>query len=181
MKVVRSWPSHVPDNRNYVHDDLPRLIMADYDYRILADLDDDVLLLEWDVAVGQDDLVMFARRAQQNPQRVLVAPYRLYVSSTQHIPLAKPIWTHRVYIGTPETGRMRHVEPTDSHCNLFGFGMTYFPRDLIRRYLADRQPSWGFSDLSFSGWHHRRVEPEVPIAWEVRPVHLHYRFDQTEL
>lgn len=172
MKLLRSWPATVPAGRAYVHDSIPRLVMRDYDYRILGDVDDDVLLIEWDLAVGKEELVEFADRARATPDRVLVAPYRLYhYASDRDRPV--PVWAHRRYIGTPETGRLVHVTEDQPTAHLWGLGLTYLPRHVIRRFLA----AWpgDVSDGSLSGWHHRHIEPEVPITWDIRPVHLHYQ------
>lgn len=173
MKLLRSWPANVPDGRAYVVDQMPRIVMDNYDYRVLGDVDDDVLLIEWDLAIGKEDLAAFAARAAAAPQRVLVAPYRLYHYASNRDRTA-PIWVHRRYIGTPETGTLVHVQEGDPTCNLWGLGMTYLPRDLIRRFLA-AWPALTVSDGSLSGWHHRNVEPDVPITWDIRPVHLHYQ------
>lgn len=146
--------------------------MRDYDYREpLAAVDDDVLLIEWDLAVGREDLIRFADRAQAAPTRVLVAPYRLYAyASGRDRP---PVWAHRRYEGTPETGRLRPVGEDDETCHLWGLGLTYLPRWIVRRYLAEQ--AYPLTDGHLSGWHYRHIDPEVPITWDVRPVHLHYR------
>jgi hypothetical protein len=32
-----------------------------------------------------------------------------------------------------------------------------------------------FDDVAFSGWHYKNAaDPEVPIMWDCRAVHLHY-------
>ena len=172
MKVLRSWPEVVPSNRAYVVDQLPRLIMKDYDYRLLGDVDDDVLLLEWDIAVDPEGLGRFIERIRSAPERVLVAPYRLYTSSEHSHPLREPIWAHRVYDGPH---RMRWVTEGDPVCHLWGLGMTYLPKAVISAFLS----AWPghFSDGALSGWHHRNVCEDVPIAWDVRPIHLHYPTD----
>lgn len=174
MQIIRSWPARVPPGRAYVQDDLPRLVIEDYDYRALADVDDDVLLIEWDIAVGKEDLAEFAARARSAPDRVLVAPYRLYhVASGRPCP---PRWAHRRYEGTPETGRLVHVQDGDPVAHLWGLGMTYLPCAVICGFVA----AWDghVSDGSLSGWHYRNVRPDVPITWDIRPVHLHYEIEE---
>jgi hypothetical protein len=167
VRLIRSWPATVPEGRSYVQDDLPRLAMDGHDYRCLADVADDILLLEWDIAVGKEDLRAFANMAQSEPDRVLVAPYRLYDTR----PPGQ--WAHRRYEGTPETGHLRHVTPDDRTCHLWGLGMTYLPRVFVEAYMS-ANPAGHVSDGTLSGWHHRNVSEDVPIAWHVRPVHLHY-------
>lgn len=173
MKLLRSWPEAVPPGRPHVVDSIPRLVMRDYDYRRpLADVDDDVLLIEWDLAVSKEDLVEFGRRAMAEPARVRVAPYRLYRYASDR-DRAAPIWAHRRYIGNPQTGRLVHVTEGDPTCHLWGLGLTYLPRDVVRAYLADRTEP--LTDGHLSGWHYQHVEREVPIDWDIRPIHLHYQ------
>lgn len=169
MKLLRSWPAEVPPGRAYVEDQIPKLRMSGFDYRgPLAGVDDDVLLIEWDLAIGKEDLIAFAARARRDPKNVLVAPYRLYhASSGKDRP--KPVWVHRLY----ESGSLRHVREDDEVCHLWGLGLTYLPRWIVREYLD----AWDgtLTDGAISGWHHRNVRPEVPITWDIRPVHLHYQ------
>lgn len=176
MKLIRSWPRIVPDARNYVWDDAPRLVVHGYDARALADVGDDVLLLEWDIAVSRDDLVSFAEAAAQDPQRVLVAPYRLYPPAYG---LREAIWSPRRMPGNVP------VEPGEAVCHLFGFGMTYLPGKLLRGFADDwlvRNPAGNLTDETFSRWHYDRApDRDVPICWDVRPVHLHYRASEVPL
>ena len=175
MKAIRSWPAKVPADRCYVVDTLPRLVMDRFDYRCLGDVDDDIVLLEWDVAVGKEDLEAFIAKAKAQPDRVLVAPYKIYTPTERAVALRRPFWVHRRYGDGESTTRF--VQPDDETCHLFGLGLAYLPRRIVAAFLK----SWPghFSDGSFSGWHYRNVTKEVPIAWDVRPVHLHYLIDQT--
>jgi DNA-binding transcriptional LysR family regulator len=173
VRLLRSWPEIVPTGRAHVVDDIDRLVIRDYDYRTaLGAVDDDILLVEWDLAVDKDDLTRFATRAAAEPARVRVAPYRLYhYSSGRDRPA--PIWVHRRYIGDPQTGRLVHVGEGDPTCHLWGLGLTYLPRAVVRAYL-DARPE-PITDGHLSGWHYQHVERDVPIDWDVRPVHLHYQ------
>jgi hypothetical protein len=152
-----------------VVDGIDRLVISDQHYGPLADVDDDVLLLEWDIAAGQEQLIRFAQAARIDPGRVLVAPYRIYPAG---------VWAHRRWDGTG-TGTVSPVGASpiatgDPVCNLFGFGMTYLPRGLPRQFT---ESGWSahFGDVPFSMWHHQHVTPVVPICWDVRPVHLNYQ------
>lgn len=172
MRLLRSWPAAVPDGRAYVHDTVDRLVMDKYDYRCLEHVDDDVLLVEWDIAVDKEQLETFAARARAHPGRVLVAPYKLYHFSSNR-DRDEPVWVHRKYIGTPETGKLVHVTESDTTCHLWGLGLTYLPRWIVAKFLNEWPGT--LSDGALSGWHYRNIEEEVPIAWDVRPVHLHYQ------
>lgn len=179
MKLLRSWPATIPPAgahgpvRAHVVDGLDRLVMEDFDYRCLADVDDDVLLIEWDLAVGAEDLDEMICRCRAAPEKVRVAPYRLYMSQSGLPHPTGPLWAHRRYEGDPQTGSTRFVRPTDPACHLFGLGLTYLPRWVIAGICAD----WdGYvNDTNLSSWHYRNApDVEVPIEWDIRPVHLHY-------
>lgn len=175
MKIIRSWPEQVPADRPHVVDALPKFVMGDYCYRGLVDLEDDLILLEWDIAVDREGLEAFMDGARSNPDDVLVAPYRIYSPTEGNEDLPQgPIWVMRRYNEGEQS--MRWVTEDDEACHLFGLGMTYLPRELIRAFVED----WPghFNDTAFSGWHYRNVQQEAPIAWDVRPAHLHYPIER---
>lgn len=174
MRVVRSWPQVVPHDRNYVVDTLPRFVMTDYSYRGLGDLNDDVLVIEWDMAIGQEDLTRMVGHATARPDEVTVAPYRLYQGTASPVAYPKPMWAMRRY--QDDEASMRYVEEFEPTCHLWGLGVTYLPRAVIADFLA----AWPghFSDTSISGWHYRNITRETRIAWDVRPVHLHYPIER---
>jgi len=177
VRLLRSWPRRVPEGRAYVADGIERLVIDNCHYGPLAQIADDVLLLEWDVAVGREELETFARRAQRTPGRVLVAPYRIYYWT-----LSEPVWAHRRWDGTG-TGTTvpqgaKPVATGDPFCNLFGLGLVYLPRALVAGYFRDGFAAH-FGDVEFSMWHHWRVAEEVPIAWECPAVHLNYDLPAT--
>lgn len=174
MRLVRSWPSRIPEGRSYVVDDIERLVIDRYDYKPLFAIDDDVLLLEWDIAVGQEDLRHFAAHAAEDPDRVLVAPYRIYADAYN---LPADIWAHRSWggdgVGMVAPNGAVPVATGASFCNLFALGMVYLPRHVLRGFAS---VAWAanFSDTSLSMWHFEHVAREVPICWDVHPVHLNY-------
>ena len=173
MRLVRSWPAVIPAGRAYVQDDIDKLVMEGHDYRILAGLDDDIVLLEWDIAVGKCELERFISRCETDPTQVRVAPYLIYQAFSGRSYPFHPLWAHRRYEGTPETGSTRTITEHDKTCHLFGFGLVYLPRVYVRQFLD----FWAghFDDAAFSGWHYRNApDPEVPIDWDVPTVHLHY-------
>lgn len=174
MRLLRSWPDRIPEGRSYVVDGIERLIIDHHDYRGLREVDDNVLLLEWDIAVGQEDIVRFAERAQATPDQVLVAPYVIY-ADTYGLP--ENVWAHRTWggigAGTVIPTGAKTVETGAPTCNLFGLGMVYLPEKLVAAYLQGRM-GCHFGDTEFSMWHYTHVRREVPIMWDVRPVHLNY-------
>lgn len=165
MQLLRSWPATIPHGRAHVEDDIPKLVIDGYDYGPLRTLEQDVLLLEWDIAVGQEDLRAFARRAAARSDDVLVAPYRLYPDGTD---LPEPVWAHR-------RNYLTFVDEDEPDCWMFGFGMVYLPKHLVAAFDGPI-----FDDGRFSEWHAQKVGKPVPIAWDVRPVHLNYLIPDLE-
>jgi hypothetical protein len=181
VKLIRSWPAKIPTGRAYVIDTLERLVIDNHHYGPLADIDDDILLIEWDMAVDKQELIGFAGRARATPGRVLVAPYRIYYPN---LPWPVPIWAHRHWAGEPAgmvniTGATP-VDDGDEYCQLFGLGLVYLPRGIVRAYFADAY-SAHFGDTEFSSWHYRNVAHDVPIDWSTRPVHLNYRLEEGDV
>lgn len=164
MRVVRAWPSR-PPHAPHIVDGWPTIPVDDYDYRPAAKLSDDVIILDWDIAVSKPDLETFAARAGQSADFPLAAPYLLHGAPV-------PVWAHRVFEGSPEQRSLRHVETGETYCDLFGFGMCYLPWSLIASYIAAR-PGKIMDDTSFSGWWSAQGY-RTEICWAVNPVHLHY-------
>lgn len=169
VRLVRSWPASPPD-KPHVVDDAERVIIDDYDYRHLPD--GDLIHLDWDMAVHREDLERFAEFCSDS---VVVAPYLMYADSKKHgykAQRGRTRWALRRYEGNTT----RICTEDDKTCHLFGFGMIYLPDGLIRAAAAEF-PDRILDDATFSQWHYRN-HGEVPIVWEVRPVHLHYRISK---
>lgn len=47
MRWLRSWPARQPYGRPHVVDRLERLVIDDYDYTPLGEIDDDAIIIEW--------------------------------------------------------------------------------------------------------------------------------------
>lgn len=174
MRLIRSWPRRQPEGRNYVIDDAERLYNDNYDYSALVEMDDDIIHLDWDTAVSRETLARFADICRTEPDRVRMAPQRIYSDSRMGLP--ETIWNAKVYEGSG----MRYIETGEPTCHLFGFGMVYLPKVHIRGFMDRfaREIAEGtvvMGDIHFSGWHHRNVEPDVPVEWGCETVHLHYR------
>ena len=192
MRWIRSYPATIPAGRAFVIDALPRLGLTDYDYTPLGAIDDDICLLEWDMAASAEDIATFTEHARARPNAVCVAPYRLYRPSVAEAPTAG-VWAHRRVTDEPlfASGARpgeRWVFEGEPEADYVGFGLIYLPRDLIRAFLSAAAPERGrpmnvpigeyadkrFTDSTFSAWHHRQGYGPVPITWAVRPVHLHF-------
>lgn len=174
MRVLRSWPDRIPEGRAYVVDDLERLVIANCHYGALREVDDDVLLLEWDIVASREDLRAFGEHAQARPGEVLVAPYRIYPDNYL---IPEPIWAHRTWdgngAGTTCPLGAKPVADDEPTCSLFGLGMVWLPRDVLRAWFA---AGWAahFGDVEFSMWHWQYVARQVRIDWSVRPAHLNF-------
>jgi hypothetical protein len=183
MRLIRSFPATIPPGRAYVVDQMERFIMTDYDYSGLGALDDDVLLLEWDMAVSREDLTRFQTTIARYPDEPLVAPYRLYRAQGA----VEPVWAHRLIDDT--TGEEAWLWDGLPLADYIGFGMVYLPRMLIRAFLAAPAPARGRSpylppeagysdmrltDQTFSIWLRHTQGVRTMVDWRVRPVHLHF-------
>ena len=173
MKIFRTWPDVIPEGRTgYVVDEIPHYDLHMYDMRKIVELKEDILCIEWDLAFDKDEFLTFIDHAKEQPERVIVAPYRHYPEITGR-PTA--IWAHR---RLDENGQVIFIEEGEPTCHLFGFGMTYLPYKLLRGFCDDflvRNPLAELDDYLFSQWHYEHADDrEVPITWDVRPVHLHF-------
>lgn len=169
MKIVRTWPAKVPAHRGHVRDDLPRYIMGGFDYRkFFTDVADDVLIVEWDIAVGAEHFDDMLDLIGSDPAAVHTAPYKLYTMPSY----PGPHWVMRRF---DDAGDLQWCEDDSVSCHTFGFGFTYVPHEVWRAYEAahPRRLAW-VNDTNFSKWHHFNVRAEVPIPWHIRPIHLHY-------
>jgi len=158
------------------------------------------VLLEWDIAVSQEMWWAFEEHIREDPDVVHVAPYRLYEATTgAFLPSWMPFnWVerrreyddHGVFLSAladamrisdvgkyweraGATWRVRQpIAEGDPFCNFAGFGMTYIPREVAKRYLSARPGI--VNDLVFFDWHYQNVSEKVPVHWDVQPVHLHW-------
>ena len=165
MRWVRTWPERIPPGRSYVVDGIPKILMSGHDYApVLAQLDGDTVIVEWDLAVSPEDIRAFENWCEIDPEEVHVAPYRLYPVSTG---LPAPVWAHR------RVGRASPwITKGDAECDLFGFGLVYLPLAVVRRHLDAKLGVTG--DARFSQWHYGAGLGPVQVHWDVRPIHLHY-------
>lgn len=153
----RSWPTDDElrtrqCQRSRVVDRLPRLHMANFDYRTVETWPSGhgFCMLEWDVALDQQSRIRFARIAKAEPCRVLVAPYQ-YGSAAQ-LPAVSD--------GRPDAAA-------------FGFGCIYFPSPVLRAALDHcHEVGVRLTDETFSAWYTPLHGP-ARVTWDVHPQHLH--------
>jgi hypothetical protein len=162
VRILRSFPDGTPPaGRAYVQDDLERFLQPAFDYTGLKRYEDDILLLEWDIAVSTLDLARFAERAKGRDWP-LVAPF-LRRDSAHYMHWRDPG-------GTRTLRPIRYGEPD---CDLFGFGMVYLPARIIRDYPPGYQGSSILSDGSLPRWLQEQPGAKpVPVDWSIAVVHL---------
>jgi hypothetical protein len=174
MYILRTWPAHVPEGKHYVVDSLDRVTIQNYDMRFLRDMDDSVILLEWDIAIAYHDLWNFRAHCLAAPHLVHVAPYPLYPESLNEI--VAPVWAHRHMVNECPL-QLQWVEFGDPVCDIFSTGMVYLPKEIIHRLdESDELVTWhnNINDSKLAFWHYYNIKEKVPIHWDVRPIHLHY-------
>ena len=174
MHLLRLMPAQIPTDRNYIVDSIDPYYMYNYDMRSLADINNDLILLEWDIAVAEHDLHNFICHVRDSPNQVHVAPYVLYPESLDE--LMTPVWAHRHMIREMPL-QLKWIEYGDSVCDIFSTGMIYIPLDILKRISdSDNLITWhnNINDSKLAFWHHHEIDKKVPVHWDVRPVHLHY-------
>lgn len=162
MRTIRSFPEIIPAGRAYVQDDTERFLMSGYDYAGLKRFTEDIILLEWDIAVSSADLERFTAHAELFHDWPMVAPYDI----------GQP--PHCAHWRDPGGNRaLRPIARREPDCDLFGFGMVYLPAWVIRDCPARYQNSSVMGDGTLPRW--LREQPgwePVPVDWSIRVVHL---------
>jgi hypothetical protein len=160
LNWYRSWPEEVPEDRAYVVDRIPRLVMRDCDYNFMAwplDETPGICLLEWDIALDRRERAIFAEQALDRPDQVLVAPYWKSYGGAMQLVHRKNFGGGPTPVGSPGT-------------DLFGFGCIYMPTSVLNEYLATAPDR--FTDTTFSLWY-RKAHGKGRVTWDIHPQHLH--------
>lgn len=179
MKWIRTFPLVIPRNRSYVSDQVERVYIEDYNFSPLLDQHEDIAMLEWDIVLSAEQMAEWERRIRSNPDSIRVLPYRLpyhYDSTSQ-----APAWAHR-HAEPADINNLEHlrqnrdwVREGDPTCELFGFGATYIPVEMLLAFadsLYYEREQW-INDHHFSAWHWSERHESVTIDWDIRPIHLH--------
>jgi hypothetical protein len=181
MRLVRSWPLDVPPNHPCIYDNCDRVILRRKylpDYTPLAETGEDLLHLDWDVAVGRNELRRFADKCRAEPGKVRVAPTWNYVTRIKNNHTLDGSTTQWL-LWRQENVSRRNCYEGEPTCDYFGFGMVYLPAELLARFKEDR-PDIRFNDINFSRWHYDVHQggygrsPGVPVEWDVHAVHINY-------
>lgn len=148
--------------------------MRGYNYSTVSDLqpwpDDQpgFCMLEWDIALDRRERDLFAARAAQHPERVLVAPY------WRPFPPGLGLPDHDGKIVQIHRAGGRPVSDGSPTCELFGLGCVYLPQKVLAAWWESDWPgsAGAFTDVSFSQWHFDTIGP-CEIDWTTHPQHLH--------
>lgn len=128
-------------------------------------------LIEWDIAISLEDKEKWEETVHHwSEDRIQVAPYRLYPTSTG---LDHPVWAHRNGTGVTE----HWIETHEPECKSPAFGMIWMPMWAARNFKPPTHDP-RFTDTNFSHWLRgcevSRLESSIPVHWNVSPIHLHY-------
>lgn len=176
MKLVRSWPEDMTGLEEHprVLDNCERLYIPSIDYSPLLALDDNVLLLEWDVVVGKDELRAFARKCLDEPDEVRVAPTRQY-NTRQWRKEKKRNFNEEWFVYKRLDIGRRTLEYGEPYCNEFAFGVIYLPYWAIKGFMDSKQPTTPFIDRTFAIWFNKVTEfHPVPVEWDTNAIHMNY-------
>src|ERR1700733_3447866 len=160
MKILRSFPNETPPpGRGYVVDAIERFPQPAFDYTELKNYGDDLVILEWDIAVSSLDLARFAGRAFGGQWPAVAPFFNRDTGKVMH-------WRQE------ETG-LRPIWRNEPDCDLFGFGLVYLPWWVIRDYPLGYGGSSILSDGSLPGWlrEHAAWKP-IPVDWNTTVVHI---------
>jgi hypothetical protein len=171
MRIMRSFPEpgKIPPGRAYVADDLEKLYTpVDHggraDFSGLRAVTDDVILVEWDVAVDRANLARFAKLAEGRDWPVVAPHYKLGDDGELH-------WVHFRRRGS----EWRPVFPGEWGCDQFALGLVFLPGGLLAG--CPRGDEWSPAAMNEGViGRYLRGRPDwrpVPIAWDITTVHLH--------
>lgn len=172
---VRSWPEYVPPHKTHIIDDLPRVTVKDYDYRTLIPYNTDHRLnhLDWDVAIGREDVERMDELYRLYPNRVVVAPIYYYDETL-------PRYVHQqvVPISTQYPRGMRWMTAGENLCDYAGFSCISIPPNFLQwcdEWLKTlHNEDQRITDTRFSDWMYQIRHEKFVVDWRIQAVHLNY-------
>jgi hypothetical protein len=194
LRWYRTMPFNAQSKgRSFVIDD-PQQVTAFYhdgynSYRpVMEHLHTDAVLLDWDMAISREDRWRFEQHIADDPDHVHIAPYPLY-RGPRHTDIPPGEFRYAAFPAESVRDQLPgmhpeyresdredfHIVEGESHAASFGFGCIYLPLYIVKRFL-DEVPTPQVSDGLFSVWHYHTFG-EVPVHWDVRPIHLNYSVD----
>ena len=180
IEIVRSWAPEewMVTDHPYIQDNATRITIAStreyMDYRPLIEIGGDFIHMDWDIAIGRDELKAFAAECRKNPDKLRAGPYRSYPTRRYRLGLDETHLTtwHAWHSLRPKV----EVKPGDETCMFFGMGFVYIPFAVWEGFVADSNAkSLKFcSGRALASWYHANVEPTIALDWNVNLVHVNY-------
>jgi hypothetical protein len=180
IEIVRSWPPEkwMFEQHPYIEDNSTRITIAstrDYmDYRPLIEVNDDFIHMDWDIAIGRDELRAFAEKCYAEPNKIRAGPYRSYPTRRYRLGWDKTKETtwHAWHSLSPKV----EVKPGDPTCKWFGMGFVYVPFWIWQEFVNDcnRTGRQFCSARALAAWYHSQVEETIALDWETNLVHVNY-------
>ena len=188
IEIVRSWPPEqwMLDDHPYVVDNARRIVIGSQktgpntyynDMRPLSQVGQDFIHLDWDMAVGRDELRAFADKCRQKPDKLRSAACRTYPTRRYQLgddPDKRTRW-HAWHSLNPEI----EVNYGDPVCKWFSFAFIYVPFAIWTAFVTDfnkvhgTRPRW-CSGRSLASWYHKNVSEEIDLDWDTHVVHANY-------
>ena len=184
IEIVRSWPPEqwMLEDHPYVVDNARRVVINSKrkggtyftDYRPLYQVGQDMIHLDWDMAIGRDELRDFADRCRENPHKLRTMACRTYPTRRYQLGLDETKQTewHAWHSLNPKV----EVEPGDPYCKWFSFAAIYLPWSIWKPFVesfGDKRDIW-CSARSLASWYHINVEDKIALDWETNIVHVNY-------
>ena len=140
-----------------------------------TELEEDFIHLDWDIAIGRDEIREFATRCSQNPSQVRSIPYRSYPTRRRRDKWFNQKTTEWCawHIVPNIPGGKRRIDTNDPTCDLVGFGAIYIPIQMFKDYA--KQETGECTDFKFSEWYYNSVDNKgIPLEWDIPIVHLNF-------
>jgi len=182
--VVRSWPPEewMFENHPYVVDNARRVVINSkrngdsyfVDYRPLYEVGQNMIHMDWDMAIGRNELRDFADRCRENPEKLRSAACRTYPTRQYQLGLDKTKQTewHAWHSLDPKV----EVKPGDPTCKWCSIALCYIPWSVWKPFVesyGDRKDCWA-SARGLANWYRDNVEDSIDLDWDTNVVHVNY-------
>jgi hypothetical protein len=186
MRIVRSWPidPEMIDPLHPIIHDGAEIVKIDatrerINYRPLIELGEDFIHMDWDIAIGRDELIDFAEKCYKEPDLVRAGPYQNYPTRRWRKGDYKARYT-QWHAWDLAYGHRFEVKPGAPDCHYFGMGFVYMPFKHWKGYVefVDTKPELFCCAFGFSDWYKKEVGKRIPLEWDTHLVHLNYKIDR---
>jgi hypothetical protein len=167
----------------YIIDNSTKITLTstrDYiNYRALTKAGKSFIHMDWDIAIGRDELRAFAAKCRANPDKLRAGPYQTYPTRRYRLGWDSDKRTRwHAWHTWKDTSRYPEdeVKPGDPTCRFFGMGFVYVPWDVWKGYIADcnERNLNIISCRQLSRWYHANVADAIDLEWDTHLVHVNY-------